>query len=478
MSNATIDSSGLLAEKLSLAREVASLKPEIDDLRSQVQANQGLLVEKLSLARQVKTLEAELKDERHALESKRIPSQSHTDEDALNEEITKYKAQIEKLKKELGKTRRDLDTSQKELEKVQYDIQKSEKSDRTEDSINAEKLRELKAELAREKQERAKAEKQIAQAASNTDSDKAVLEDKLNQFRAKLRSTKEKLKETESELLEARNTNNGPGVVAEAKNPRKRAFVQIDPDAAIGTPGDVNTKRNKRATSVLGEKSNFSITPFLNKTTSMAGGGRHQDDPVTSIENDNSPSGERQRVKRPIIPEAKKPKVLGPASPSKSNLKIAPVARQRAATKPKLAMVTEDKVMDENDEPPRPLLSKDDPPKPVKPTLKPKLLASFSSFRDGSAPPQQIPQKMHKRKLLGGGPKTIFDDDEEGGALQFGTFNNKNAGQRVLGIGGRSLGGVAVLGIKKKGPIVVADGDFQFSPLKRDRRAASVLASG
>ena len=48
MSNATIDSSGLLAEKLSLAREVASLKPEIDDLRSQVQANQGLLVEKLS----------------------------------------------------------------------------------------------------------------------------------------------------------------------------------------------------------------------------------------------------------------------------------------------------------------------------------------------------------------------------------------------------------------------------------------------
>lgn len=477
MSNTTIDSSQLLAEKLSLAREIASLKPEINDLRSQVQANEGLLAEKLSLARQVKTLEAELKDERHAVESRPIPSGSHAAADALKEEISNHKAQAEKLKKELTKTRRDLDTTQKELETLQHDVQKSEKSDTTEDSINAEKLREVRAELAREKRERAKAEKQVAQAVFDTDSDKAVLEDKLNQFRAKLRSTKEKLKGIESELLEARNTNNVPSVAAEAKNPRKRAFVQIDPDAAIGTPGDANTKRNKQATSVLGEKSNFSITPFLNKTTTIAGG-RHQDDPVTSIETGSSPSRERQRVKRPEISQAKKPNVLGPASPSKSNSKVAPVVRQRAATKPKLAVVAEDRVMDENDEPPRPLLSKGASPKPLKQILKPKSLASFSSFRDGSAPPQQIPQKMHKRKLLGGGSKTIFDDDDEAGGLPFGGFNSKIGAQRVLGIGGRSLGGLGVLGSKRKGPIVVADGDFQFSPLKRDRRAASVLASG
>lgn len=449
-------------------------------MRSQVATNQGLLTEKLALTRQVKILEAELKDERLA-GTKQAIIRNTFDEDAMNEELAKYKTQVDKLKKELTKTKRDLETTQQDLDKAQRDLETSEKADKADDSAHLEKLRELKAELAKEKRERVKAEKQVVQAEAGVDSEKAVLEDKLNQFRVKLKSTKEKLKETEAELLEARDAAANSNAT-KSNNPRKRPIAQVDPDAATGTPGNANAKRSKRAASVVGEKSSFSITPFLNRTANNPinpAGGRHQDDPVASIEQENSPTGERQRVKRPADTTTKK-NVLGPASPSKSNPKVAPAPRQRAATKPKLAMVTEDQVLDESDEnfQPRPPLSKTQHLKPLKQTLKPKSLSSFSSFREGSAPPQQIQQKTMKRKILAGGAKTIFDDDEESGALPFGTVNNRPGGQRAFGgIVARPLGGFGMLGTKKKGPIMVADGDFQFSPLKRDRRAAVAASS-
>ena len=60
MNGLSKDSNKLLAEKLELSRVLASIKPELDHLRSQAAFQQKILSEKLSLQRQLSTVELEL----------------------------------------------------------------------------------------------------------------------------------------------------------------------------------------------------------------------------------------------------------------------------------------------------------------------------------------------------------------------------------------------------------------------------------
>ena len=140
----------------------------------------------------------------------------------------------------------------------------------------------LRSELAKERREKEKARKEAEKELSSSETRKEVLESKLNQMRSKLRSTKEELKECQGQLAQARATAVKVGSISArgdipANNPRKRAAMDMSTDGTIGTPDGVAArgkrpavKRGRMDQTMLGEKSMFSITPFLNKTVNMA----------------------------------------------------------------------------------------------------------------------------------------------------------------------------------------------------------------
>jgi len=400
--------------------------------------------------------------------------------------------------------------AEKEASKIKQDASKAENEVNA--AIKAE-LDTLKQTLATEKRERNKSEKAAQKAAADFEASKALLEDKLDQFRNKLRSTKETLKETQEELERARTRQQA--AVPAVKNPRKRA---AEPDAAIGTPGDAGAaaKRSKRASSVIGEKSNFTLTPLLNKTRGVSvirdppqetkqakavpeeedaaitqpEKDQDPDEPLPSIEPAsalNSPftSRETSAAPAPVSAQPAKPttKPLAPSSPGKANLKAKPTAsRKKAAAPSKLAMVTEE----EDDENLQPVAAPQQqdikaPPAKSRLSLKPRSLSTFSSFRDTSLQPreQSMQRVQRKKHRMLGAAKTIFDEDDVDEAPisrgRLGSVGFGGAGQRAFGAFGAGFGGLVG---KKKGPLVVAQDGFVFSPLKKQRKAMAEAARG
>ena len=224
----TIDSTKLLTEKLTLARDLSALKPEIDQLRSQSTLHQSLLAEKLSLQRQLGTVQVELTSE------KRATQRALAKEEKIRAADVQLESRMESLQADLVKERRERQTVEREARK-----------DSTESGNRI-----------------------------------TTLESRLDAFRNKLKSTKEQLKEAQTSLQAAQSSNHSRSSRASASTnpvtalmgkPCKRGAMQMDADTILGTPGDLTVaKKSKRGSTLIGEKSTFSITPFLNRTTSVA----------------------------------------------------------------------------------------------------------------------------------------------------------------------------------------------------------------
>jgi septal ring factor EnvC (AmiA/AmiB activator) len=393
------DSTKLLTEKLSLARELAVLKPELEHLRSQTLAQQNLLAEKLSLQRELSTLQVELETEKRAVQrTKAKDAKSSEDE-------SKLEAQIEELKKE----------------------------------------------LAKEKREAQKNDRDTRKQAADWEGQKTILESKLDAFRNKLRSTKEQLKETQAELEEAqaaKATRDAefaqarPGVA----NPRKRSVARFDPDSTIGTPGVAAKK--PRTSTLPGDKSTFSITPFLNRTMSLAPESpasqekkadeaiNQQIDAIIAEDAPSSPAPppKTKTVKKSggaTSAKSKEPQPLKDTTIPKANTNI---PKQRATTKTTLAKVTEE--ADENEE---------------------------STGNPSVQPNIQQKQPVKKKQKLLGQRKSLFDDDDDEGE------QSKSRGVIGLskGLGLRGGAGMGMISLTGKGKTLA-----EFSPLKKDRRAA------
>ena len=246
----------------------------------------------------------------------------------------------------------------------------------------------------------------------------------------------------------------------------------MDPDATtLGTPGDgPAAKRSKKAAAGVGDKSTFSITPFLNKTTSVI---QDEDDEADS---DDTASPAAKKTKKPLAQQ--------PAS--KAN--VQPKKPRQQKPKPALEMVTEEnepedvhkqgqenalaqtlkiktKTIDGPGE------AKDTAAAKKKPKIR-KSLADFTSFNpDGEV------EKKKKRKL-GGLGKTLFDEEagDDGAAApaasRKGLFGTKGFG--ILGAGKKGGLGSSILGGSSRvGTTLLTAGDgsgFQFSPLKKARR--------
>lgn len=207
---------------------MAALKPEIQNLRSQATLHQIVLSEKLALEQQLTSLQQE-------------------------SEALKRSTQVAQAAQQI---------SQLEVERLQN------------------KITSLETELQEERCQRERVEEFSKRASSDWESKKTALELRSNTFRNKLRVTVEQLKACQAELHDSRIMVPSESA-ALAADPGKKGFAKVslkrnsvqqqDPDSMIGTPGDMPAaKKIKRGVTLPGDKSTFSITPFLNRASSVA----------------------------------------------------------------------------------------------------------------------------------------------------------------------------------------------------------------
>lgn len=486
----------LLAEKLALQRQMSDIQCDLEHAKRETQRalakrrNTGVEIAQEEQVHELRKELAKEKRERQRAEAEAETAQTNAPADDTRKELAKEKrarqkadealeaaqeaTQVEDVRKDLLAEKRARKDAEAALENAQADLERekkkatkaSKKADAAAD--NSEQIEEIKAQLAKEKKEHSKAERALQKGAEDWTAQKQVLDDKLNQFRTKLKSTKEQLKESQTALEAAATApkatvSKGPPAATAAKSGKKRTAAQAEIEAtSLGTPGDgPPAKRGKKAANV-GDKSTFSITPFLNRTMSVA-----PDSPAED-ENEQSPAATKSAAAKPLAevpaaqsniqkpkPRARKPK--GPAlemvteeaedvhSQGQENAAKAP-KEQTLKVKTKTADGTENKS------------------KKAKPR---KSLLDFGTY---NAEPE--PEKKKKRKL-GGLGKTLFDEEDEaapskampGRAL----FGAKGFGAFGGGLGKAGKG--SLLGAKKGGLLSAGDGSgFQFSPLKRSRK--------
>lgn len=243
---ASSDATKLLSEKLALARELNILRPELEHLQSQTSTQQKLLSKKLALEREVSSLQVELDTEKRTVHRIKAQGKSTASDEATTT------AEIEELKKELARVKKE-----------------AQKSDRE----NRKKTAEWEGE-------------------------KDHLEEKLEAYKNKLRGIKDQLSEAQSEIerLQAAKMAQSAEMTkirlngGAAANPRKRNVARFDPDMTIGTPGNGGPAAKKQRFSVNpGDKSTFSMTPFLNRTLSSL--------PESPTAEENEPQKKKQRLK-------------------------------------------------------------------------------------------------------------------------------------------------------------------------------------
>ena len=179
--------------------------------------------EKLSLERQLSTLEVELQTERRALGRARLKTSKQSEADA------NIKAQLEEINRE----------------------------------------------LTREKQQREKIEEKARSEAAVWERHRTTPEGKLDVLKNKMQDTQEQLKEAQERLETQNPTKLKASMIRpdeqEPSNSRKRKVARFEPHMTIATPGGVHdTKKAKRVSALPGDKSTFSITPYLNRISTAA----------------------------------------------------------------------------------------------------------------------------------------------------------------------------------------------------------------
>ena len=433
-----MDSTKLLTEKLALSRDLAALKPEIEHLRSQAITHQTLFAEKLSLQRQLSTTQVELETE------KRVTQRTLAKEESRHELDARMESQLEELRSELAKERKETQKLQREMHKLSTDF----------------------------------------------DGKKAILESRLDAFRYKLNITKDQLKETQKELHNTRASNpaqSDPSAKARqpTQNTRKRNISQFDTDAMIGTPGDLPpTKKGKRGSTVPGDKSTFSITPYLNRSASIAPLSPSGSKPALEEESDVNPThisaeGDSVTVTNAKVsdePMTENGKESGSRQAVASkNIALLTVkarkdnAKREVARKRRVASALE-QVQEEHNE------NEDENHVSTEAhDIGSRAIATKKSIQDIEKPvSNETTFIKKKRKVLGVGlAKTLFDEEDMEGS---------RGGSRVLFGSSRGINGLGRTGLAGitgiRAGLSASDANMgTFSPLKRDRRPVGKAVS-
>lgn len=448
------DSGKALQEKFALTRELNRLRPEMEHLQSQLANYQAMVAEKNDLRRQVDSLEVELENEKRSRQRVQFKEDDAT---------------IGELKAQLAKAEQKLAADKKEREK------------------------------ARKEHERELAE---AQALSER------LEERVDSLKAKYKSSQGELKETraqleacQADLEKGRKTTSRSikeptkkSVTIESGLSRKRRAQEMSfEDITIQTPGndDMPSKRfaaKKRGIekATVGEKSTFSITPFLSRTKNLSDesleASAHDESDVAGPDSTFADKGDSTAPSQLIPePEAEEPvPETAPEEPApkpkvqlraKSKTEAAPKAAAKPRGRPRTKALAEATPAQTNKAISKAAGTTSSKPKADKavavsvPVEQENVTAAAS--RKAPALQPKAPEadvKKKKRKLLGAANQTLFDDDEAEAAAKPAKPAAAAPGKRAR----TQLGG----GVRN------AFAGSSFSPLKRDRRGvnASFLA--
>lgn len=230
----TSESQRLFAEKIRLSKELTELQSQFGGLSTHHASSQDILVVKQGLERQLTTLEVQLEDEKRARE--RVQSRNIQQ----GQEIESLSLQLEKAHKETeGANAKDQERTARQREH-EWATQRSS------------------------------------------------FENKIETLDRKLRSMKDQLQEAQKSQR-YRPGNIATGDAGEATpqnrvNPVQRATAQFNPDITIATPGAIQTHEGpKRPSALPGDKSAFSITPYLNRSNGQQDLGMISDDDLGDL---------------------------------------------------------------------------------------------------------------------------------------------------------------------------------------------------
>ncbi|EFQ34057.1 hypothetical protein CGRA01v4_12114 [Colletotrichum graminicola] len=502
------ESTKVLAEKLALSREVNTMKPELEHLRSQVAHHQNAIAEKLELERQLNMAEVELAAVKRAREEQAAQAEGD-------------KTTEEELRRKLKDAEKKLTTEKREKEQLQEELEaavSAAKAEQTNSKVEREltkKLQELEKTLSAEKREREKMRKESEVALSEAQAQNEMLEQRLDTVKSKLRNTQEELKAVRAELVarpvaatKSQPAARAGGAKAQAGRKRRVEELTIN-DMSIGTPEDITrgrrpAKKKGLEQSLLGEKSLFSITPFLakSKTLNVEDAVAEEDEEQDAADvsyiplSHQSQSQEVEVEAEPDVDDKAEPEEADEEEGEEAEV---PEEKPAKAIKAKSKAKTEGKEKKPRGRPKKALAeASTNVPVQVAPAAvsKPSTKASSSleqvpeeaesEREEEAAPPKAagagkkatIPaatavgggdqEAKKKKRKLGGDTATLFDDDDEVAPAP-----TKRPGKAALGAG-KALGKTHLTMVRNAG----AFGKKTFSPLKKDKRGvgASFLA--
>lgn len=515
----------LLSEKLALQRQLSTVQVELETEKRYTQRAQAkesrLQEEDAKMVSQIETVQAEFAKERRQREKleremQKAQTDWHKRETALEScleakeltlrEVDSKLEKLEGLQAELTKERRQRDKAEVELQETIVDWEKrhaalesrlkaKEIKLHDDDAKLESRLESIQADLIKERRLREKSERDMQKATTDWENKKTTLEARLDAFRNKLRVTKDQLKATEKELDNAKKSTRlsdhpiffGLGET-NGKNAMKRTSFQMD-ESMIGTPGDLPARKKTKSSVLPGDKSTFSITPFLNRSTILSADDQPKDNGESENEDEISachepssdhvgamgpPAARRGRKAAPHPKNANagaaktkmvKSKQIGTKA---NNAAAAAPQKRKAKAIPSLEKVTErdEETEDENGE---------------RDTTRNESITSAAAIIGPSVDDESSDGKKSKkttrRKLFGGdggGAKTLFnDDDYEGGnvnGIKVEVRGGGIKGMKALGGGANSSFNAAKPSARQRIGLAPTASFGVISPLKRDKK--------
>lgn len=310
------------------------------------------------------------------------------------------------------------------------------------------KVEELQSELTKELRVKQQYERDHRQQTMEWENQRGVFEGKIETLRKQLRSTKDRLQEAQHDLLQKRTTVRNHDY--EGAVPRSRMIPLQHPGPSadyqngvtIATPGAVRVQEKvKRQSALPGDKSAFSITPFLNRT------GAHRASPSSSDLDNEEVNQAMTDIHSPL-----KARITHDPSGLNSSPMNQPALTRRVDNGEKAkSKAPQGKTSNES----KRSINRPDEKVPLK---------EADEYPDLST--DQVQTKIKKRKLGAQRDRNLFEDDEEE------IPERKKPGRKV----GLGAGRTSVLATAQISGALVGDrqpralGFGGFSPLKRDRK--------
>ncbi|RMJ22448.1 hypothetical protein PHISP_06687 [Aspergillus sp. HF37] len=337
----------LLDAERSRAKHVEQLYLEFEnhDLRSQLDRASDELIQTTKVAHEaasscsIKQTSSHTSDDLHkeiaSLRKAATESERHlAEKSALSEKLSKMQSELARLEKQNTSTQphaaekhdlqRQLDTLKGQLEngRTKESQQVAEIADLTK------RLEETRRQLSGETDSRSRQEHNVRQERLEWEKQQTALESKLESLQQKLKSMKDQLHEAKSNVRD-RNSRPEDRGASRTVPTQQRPSTRYNADMAIGTPGPVKTHVGTKKPTAPGEKSGFSITPFLNRTSAF------QDPPSSSEDDPEEPHEESDTEKRPSKGKATDRGRASNPNPQSEDVQDSPIRRNADTSEPK-----------------------------------------------------------------------------------------------------------------------------------------------